>query len=173
MEAFSREPNKESPLDTLLYEIRMLRHAYLFLSKHGPSHQPKDELNVYIECYLVHFRNLINFLSGGGKKNDFRIDRPQKWSPCEISKNQLNTLKQASQDLRVRYSATISKFLTHCTSDRHMAHQAWDIAAMNTEIEQRLIAFEQLIGKPQKDSGRPKMNFTDSFGTATTRKFGL
>src|ERR1700691_322997 len=62
--AYSRPP-KLNDADTVLYEIYMLRFAAKRLVRER-GEEPQDAW-VYLEAFLVHYRNLIEFL---GKQNN-------------------------------------------------------------------------------------------------------
>jgi hypothetical protein len=52
---------KGSHLDTIHYEIDMLEYT---LSKMTKAELPPPEFNMTLECFLLHYRNLIEFFSG-------------------------------------------------------------------------------------------------------------
>ncbi len=115
---FSR-PAKLDHLDTVRYEIHMLRHSYSELDKRKLT---EESAWIYLESFLLHYRNLIEFL---GKKTPGGTDVhiTNLWGlvslpePAGVAK--LHTVGVGLYD---RYEPSdkmgggrISQYLSHCT----------------------------------------------------------
>ncbi len=57
-------PPKQLPLDTINYEIGMVEHCFQRLKPEPREKCSSKECYVYIECFLLHYRNLVRFFSG-------------------------------------------------------------------------------------------------------------
>src|SRR5690242_1652421 len=92
-------PLKMSNLDTLLYEVSALRWAANRLKSPSPSWTQGDAW-VYLESFLVHYRNLIEFFGKpephkGDDEHDLTIRKPEKiWG--EHSGQKLEELRRLS-----------------------------------------------------------------------------
>lgn len=99
-------------MDALFYEIIMLRETFDALEK---IYNTRDELlrndygklliNVYQVSFLLHSRNLIDFLKNNGKKTDIRC------SDFSVKKKRINLPLNNSRD-------HIQKYLSHLTWKR-------------------------------------------------------
>jgi hypothetical protein len=150
---FSR-PKKLTHLGTIRYEIDMLRYAYKRLA--GQKLMERDAW-VYEEAFLLHYRNLIEFL---GKKVAPKPKNNQKkdwvdslyvatvWQLDGLaSPRNVGEIQKIGEDLYGKYeSATsqggkISQWLQHCTVKR-IDSKDWDASVMMQEIEPALQAMD-------------------------------
>src|SRR5436309_604898 len=71
--AFSRGLRKSSWQHTFTYELEKLTYCLNWLRLHG-DFDDENEIHLHLEGFLLHFRNLANFLSGsGGSKRDLSL----------------------------------------------------------------------------------------------------
>jgi hypothetical protein len=111
---YCSRPNKLEHPDTVLYEIYMLRFAagQLDAEKTG-----KDAW-VYLESFLLHFRNLIEFIGNPNRRaGDLRIE-----NMC----SNLVTVRDNGIRLFKKYERgedRISRYLAHCTEMRIVDRQ--------------------------------------------------
>jgi hypothetical protein len=141
--SYSR-PGKLSDTDTVVYEIDMLRFAATKL--HEGNWREEREAWVYLEGFLLHFRNFIEFL---GKKNpsgtDLHITTIWKLVPAP---DNVPEIYEKGKQLLCRYEpkskdggGRISQYLSHCTTKRTDSKH-WPIDEMNKQIEPLLQAIE-------------------------------
>ena len=133
-------------LEMIDYEIRMLRFCVAWLDEHQAA-SADDERFLYLECFLLHYRNLIRFFSGNNHKNgDVSMKRPEAF--CEaLSKEkvawyraQVESLDNREDDCEYR---VISKMLQHCTETRvDLLGHKWPVSEMYKKIESVLNEFE-------------------------------
>jgi hypothetical protein len=145
-EEFSRPP-KLTHAQTVLYEIDMLRFAKDRLQ--SSSFPTEGDKNIYIEAFLLHYRNLLEFFSGrNGRDTDLSIAKPGEiWGSQVPDKETLASLTKP--DLHQKYDSqrddfSISKFLHHCTSYR-IVDRGWNIAFIYEEIRPVLEKFESVL----------------------------
>jgi len=145
-------PDKLTNAHTILFEIDMLRFAARRLQQ-GPFKSEKD-LWAYLECFLLHFRNLIEFLGkeANVRPDDLHITRPQDFMESGYSsaeRNTLNELHEQSKAVWREYESredSISKYLHHCTVQRTVGKK-WPVGIMNNAVENLLVPLEQLLRK--------------------------
>src|SRR5690242_12148132 len=118
---------KNRPLDTVLYEIDMLRYCAATLPSKYDARRNSDEARkdyyVYIEAFLLHLINLLAFLMNqGSEPADLRLNQVGAWLGREVSQREYSDLIARTKDLNKRFGAStspcydqISKFLQHCT----------------------------------------------------------
>jgi len=169
---FSR-PDKLTDAQTILYEIDMLRFAAGRLLR-GTWESEKDQW-AYLECFLVHFRNLIEFL---GKEQprfpDTDLHASNIWERLRVpSPAQLPTIREQGGKLWAKYECVedrISRYLQHCTTLRTES-KSWDVGVMNGEIEPVLVEVEKALrdGYHPWTEERPVAFLTaTSYSTATS-----
>jgi hypothetical protein len=146
-QAFFR-PDKLNNAQTVLYEIDMLRFTREYLSSAGTSRNPQDEW-VYLESFLLHYRNLIEFFGKPvGDEDDLSIYRPEAiWGKKPPAEADLDFMKRP--ELREKYDTrdnlgAISKYLHHCTTQRTVARN-WPVLEMFEELRPTLEKFESLL----------------------------
>jgi hypothetical protein len=137
---------KETHLDTIWYEIDMLEYCFQILTGNPPK-TSTPEWNLLIEAYLLHYRNLIQFLGGNEQrhkrhKNDLSTFAPEKWAKRQLTKEEQDALVIPGQKLDDEFSDRISVCLQHCTVERADQLIDWDIVGMQGKIESAITAFK-------------------------------
>ena len=181
--------DKNSHLDTVLYEIDMLRHCSNTLAakkaKKSESEEAEAEYNLGIEGFLIHLRNLLAFLTTLHSRNtDLRFDRPEVWLGRPLAEKEYSDLRDKAQAFNDSYSETfnggkkvdchdlISKFLQHCTPERYeQAVVGWEIEKMLEELKPILAEFEKRFTVPVSPKVRVWTSPESSHSTATIRRF--
>jgi len=144
------KPTTVSAIDLLKmveYEISMLRFCLGWLEKHQ-SNCVGDERKVYLECFLLHYRNLIRFFSGNQhKKGDVSMEHPEAFcgtlsiGQAQWYKDQVQSLDNGDADCEHKL---ISKLLQHCTEERVvLIGKSWPVSEMYKSIEPALKRFEE------------------------------
>ncbi len=166
-------PDKLSQIETILYEIDMLRYTASKLE----SRNIWDDWS-FLESFLLHFRNLIEFFGNDPKGDNLSILRPEKfWSDRGISEEKLKELYR--KDLWEKYEVRkegqendkISRYLHHCTEQRVQV-KTWDVRGMLDELNPVITKFENLFPSRRSWSPPSKSIATlsqASFSTATPR----
>ncbi len=73
---------KGSQSDTIHYEIDMFEYSFVKLK----SDLSIPERNMTIECFLLHYRNLIEFFSGAkSRESDLSVLSPEAWSGRKLT----------------------------------------------------------------------------------------
>ncbi len=168
-------PPKLSPLDTIHYEIGMLRFCYGWLVRPlvrsvrvlkvdtryatRPTVQevyatPEDDERVgfvYLEAFLLHYRNLVEFLSGehDRRRNALSTKHPERWAARKLSDEEERSIRQPAKHLDDQWWQEISKNLQHCTVDRHENDVSWNVTDMMDELEQVVREFEKAFPNPR------------------------
>jgi hypothetical protein len=149
-------PDKLEHVDTVLYEIDMLRFAR---SKISESYDPESWSK--LECFLLHFRNLIEFFGKPlARGDDLSIQRPENiWDPADRPKPDV-LQKLIREDLWEKYEVRdpkdtskpndkISRYLQHCTRER-VAPKTWDVRQMCDELFPTLDEFEKHLTRKSR-----------------------
>jgi hypothetical protein len=158
-------PSKFSHAQTILYEIEMLRFT---VGAFAEADKEPDERSSWrnLECFLLHFRNLIEFFGKPQpRKNDLNIRMPEKIWPDSATRpcaDVLNPLQR--EDLWNKYEAQvedkISRYLQHCTEQRVDAKN-WRVREMFEELDPLMSEFEKLLPdthRPWKISLNPSVS---------------
>jgi hypothetical protein len=174
---FSR-PSKVNNAQTVLYEIDMLRFAKNRLEA---ASTPGDEW-VYLEGFLLHYRNLIEFF---GKQQigdgDLSILQPDLIWPGQVPKKASLDL-MTRPDLWEKYDTrdndqAISKYLHHCTEQRMEPRPPWHVNAMFEELRPIIETFESLLPEYKPATGfltcARVVSSLDSYSTTSIRTTGL
>lgn len=184
-----RRRDKDSHLDTILYEIAMLRHCSKTLAakktRKSDSDEALAEYNLVIEGFLLHFRNLLGFFTTlhSEKPDDLRLDRPDVWFRQRLTEKTYSGLRNRTKIINTKYSETfknnkaptdcytlISKFLQHCTVVRYeQAVLGWKIDEMFLDIDPILADFEKQF--PAQPSGAPALPLIATPDSSTTTTF--
>jgi hypothetical protein len=133
---------KESYRDTISYEADMLAFCAQAV---GREHPTREDLWVYLEGFLLHFRNLIRVFSGefhNEQKGDLSTANPRLWLGRELSLDEMTAIQAPARALDTAYHQQISKYLQHCTRLRHEYDRTWDVTLMSTQIRPIITAFE-------------------------------
>jgi hypothetical protein len=148
---------KNTPLDTILYEIDMLRHCARTLAmkkiRAGESGSDQDWSEYYlgIEGFLLHLRNLLAFLTSRcDEPTDLGINAPDKWLDEPVDQREYSGMMKYAREINDKYGVDgstcydqISKFLQHCTTYRHEQGREWDIDGIFAELDPVLQEFEK------------------------------
>ncbi len=130
-------PQKLSHLDTIQYEIDMLNYCFERLLEQ--KWQDVRDIYVYLEGFLLHYRNLIEFF---GDAEDLKVSESEVWSPRTLSERELAPIRDAGP--LKRYRGVISQYLQHCTKKR-IEDRDWDVEAMYEELKLVLDNFRRLF----------------------------
>jgi hypothetical protein len=169
-------PSKFSNAQTILYEIDMVRFAA------GSLGEPNGwSLWRNLECFLLHFRNLIEFFGKQPKGDNLSIQRPEKIWPDQATRPSTEILRRLRrEDLWTKYEVRndtqvndkLSRYLQHCTEQR-VDGKNWNVLEMCNELEPLMKEFENLL----PDKTRPWRNppgpcaivvaMQESYSTAT------
>jgi len=140
---------KQSHLDTVRYELDMLTFTYDALTK---QEIPVPARHVYLEAFLLHYRNVVQFFAGNTKKHragDLSTHQPQVWAGRELTKEESDLMRGPAQELEDRYWPVISQFLQHCTERRYLDSKDWDISMMYSDLLPVMEAFEKAFKRPE------------------------
>jgi hypothetical protein len=151
-------PSKYTNAQTILYEIDMLRFTA------GRFEKSDNEWGEWsnLECFLLHFRNLIEFFGNQPRGDDLNIQRPERiWidprtmpSPAELAPLRREDLwkKYEVRDPSDQTQANdkVSRYLQHCTEQR-VDGKEWKVGEMFAELEPLMSTFENLL----PDKSRP------------------
>jgi hypothetical protein len=143
---FSR-PDKLKDAGTIVYEIDMVRFAARRLLR-GRWESDKDKW-AYLECFLLHYRNLIEFL--GREENllqDTDLHVSNIWQRLEVPEPaQLRKIRGQGDKLWAKYERVrdkISRYLQHCTTLRTES-KSWEVGTMCGELEAVLADVEKAL----------------------------
>lgn len=162
-------PKKLENKDTVLYEIRMLRYTASQLVKQ--QWNDKADSWVCLESFLVHYRNLIEFL---GKTNniqptDLHITKFQTHLSVAPPPD-VNTIYTDGQKLWQKYEEVqdrISRYLQHCTTYR-IDPKDWIIDEMLADIEPLLAGVEAaLLPYPPELEPIPQVRIITTLSAST------
>ena len=132
---------KESHRDTVAYEIEMLHFCEQRITR--DEHGDPREQSVFLEGFLLHYRNLIRFFSGEDHRDDdLSTADPQTWANRELMPAETAAITTPAKALDARYHQLISKYLQHCTRLRYEQDISWDVEAMSQEIAPIITSFE-------------------------------
>ena len=165
MKDFSR-PVKRNDVATILYEIDMVRFAANRLL--GPNLESENDTNAFLECFLLHYRNLIEFLGNEEqniRKTDLHVSNI--WKKSELPEpSRLPSIRERGNELWKDYARvdnSISRYLNHCTTYRTQP-KSWGIGRMMQELEPLLTEVEKAL---RGSSPRSSTNFAGPNSTAT------
>jgi hypothetical protein len=147
---FSRPP-KLNHVDTVHYEIYMLRHA---IDRLAEQKLTERDAWVYLEAFLLHYRNLIEFLGKEGPSpTDLHVTTIWQLANLPVPAK-LNEMHAGGKVLWARYEpkdikggGRISQYLQHCTTKRIDAKD-WAVVTMIEEIEPLLEELEKSLPMP-------------------------
>ncbi|SRR5216683_3777682 len=151
MDAYSRS-EKESHLDTIHYEIAMLNFCGQQLDALSPETQ-KAHFNTFLECFLIHYRNLIEFFCGDhhkwakkpGDTSDLSTADPAAWAGRDLSAAELAELRAPAKEINQRHFREISQYLQHCTERRFSEDKFWNYRTMYVELRPIIEAFLKIF----------------------------
>src|SRR5882762_8661318 len=142
-------PTKLDHIDTVQYEIDMLRFAAQRLAEKTLTER---DAWVYLEAFLLHYRNLVYFLGSENlRSGDLHITNIWHLANLPAPTN-LNDIYEKGKKLRAQYEPSnaqgggrISQYLQHCTMKRIDAKD-WEVSAMVDDIEPLLREVEKHLG---------------------------
>ncbi|HEV2341344.1 MAG TPA: hypothetical protein VGS15_06060 [Candidatus Acidoferrales bacterium] len=125
----------------------MLRHTALKLAERKLTER---DAWVYLEAFLVHFRNLIEFLGNEKpRRTDLHVTNVWQLENLDEPVN-MKDLHQQGKQLWQKYEpkegARISQYLHHCTA-RRVESKDWPVPAMMKDIEPLLRDVEKYLRK--------------------------
>jgi len=140
-------PRKLTHIDTVFYEIDMLKFCYSRL-RQGMWTDRRDAY-LFLEGFLLHYRNLIQFFGDDG---GLKVSDSEVWSAKMLSKAELQTImdKRPSK----KYFGLISQYLSHCTKKRAERDRAWNCVEMYEELSSVMSKFESLFPREVTRLGR-------------------
>jgi len=148
-------PNKMTDASTVLYEIDMFRFAAHRLFE-GQWQADKDQW-VYLESFLLHYRNLIEFLGKQENISETDLHISNLWERLGIKEPAtVDRIKEGGEKLWDKYERgadRISRYLHHCTSYRTDFKQ-WDVGGMSAELETVIVDVEKAL--PDQRSWEPE-----------------
>lgn len=145
-------PEKLSDRQTIIYEIDMVEYCYDALVR---AKEPLRNRAGYalLECFLLHFRNLIEFFGKTAKGDDLSVSRPADWSQGKtISEDQRRKLEEDGMKLwkehewrekDAPHKDTISRYLQHCTKQRTESRD-WQVKEMFEKLGPLIKGFRSL-----------------------------
>jgi hypothetical protein len=147
---YSRPP-KLGHSDTVLYEIYLLRFAASALRD---GRFDKDAW-VYLEAFLLHFRNLVSFLAMEKPGRQTDLCATAMWKERGYSTDALDVIHKIGKALNWEYEPNdergggrISEYLAHCTTTR-VIPKVWEIDRMYGQIEPALGILEKHLQPTQ------------------------
>lgn len=156
---------KGSHLDTIHYEIDMLEYA---LEKITKAKLPPPELNMTLECFLLHYRNLTEFFSGEKhRSDDISVARPEVWCRRDLKPEERSAMVPSAKMALDEYWAAISQFLQHCTERRFREARDWEPRKMWDMLKPAVQFFRETF--PRTDS--PNLRFVMGPASVSTATF--
>ena len=171
-------PPKLTHAQTILYEIDMFNFTAGSFQEGNDWHRWRN-----LECFLLHFRNLIEFFGKQPRRDDLSIRKPEKiWTESATMPPADRLKRLQREDLWKKYEVRedgeqndkISKYLQHCTEQR-LESKNWNVSEMLEDLSPLLTEFESLL----PDKHRPWGNLPSqgikrfreaSLGTATVTR---
>lgn len=165
---------KQSHLDTIRYEIAMLRFC---LDKLNRVAEGSMEWNLTIEGVLLHYRCLVEFLGADPKyQTDLSTANPSKWDKNgRLRPDDLQKMIDIGRALNAWFKI-ISGFLEHMTTFRAENVRRWNLGKMYEELEPALALFQETFPKDGQESleGLPLSIPQGNYDTKTIRdRFNL
>jgi hypothetical protein len=132
---------KESHRETVTYEIEMLVFCFDNLPRERSCERSDEYL--YLEGFLLHYRNLLEFFSGEHHRAGYDISMADSrtWGSRELSRAESIAIVTPAAVLDGKYHQNISTYLQHCTLLRHEQSMSWDVAEMKRGIDPIIAEF--------------------------------
>lgn len=130
-------------MDTVRYEIDMLNFSYETLKKNQHKWRDMRDFRAYVECFLLHYRNLIEFF--GNEGSGVRV-RGLKDLHHHLTDAQVESMTELN--LMQEYRGKISQRLGHMGTRRHKDDRDWNFKEMHKKILPLLSTFERLLPRP-------------------------
>jgi hypothetical protein len=168
---------KESHLDTIHYELSMLNYCGGQLDKLSRAGQ-RALFNAFLECFLLHYRNVMRFLSGNhhwkakkpGETSDLSTADPKPWAGRELSLEELAEIQSPAKTIDDKYFQDISQYLQHCTERRFAEGRFWKYGEMFAELRPAVQAFLRRF-PIRRGSGARLQTLGNGASTATVTYF--
>jgi hypothetical protein len=146
-------PGKDSHEETIWYEIEMLEFCFQRLKENENKWPTTCDFYVYLEAYLLHYRNLVACFSGQHHRSpnktshSFDVDFSDLsvWTSRKLSNQEVGEITGPAKQLDNEYFDDISQFLSHVTSRRSTEEMNWKVTEMNTRITPILKRFLELF----------------------------
>jgi len=172
MKAISRS-TKQSHLDTIHYEIAMLNFCGKQLDTHRAGEQETYFKYAFLECFLLHYRNLIDFFSGKHHRQakglngtaDLSTMNAMPWAGRDLTESEKGRLQAPAAKLDEEYCKEISQYLQHCTERRFSEGREWCCRDMYRELEPTISEFLRLF--PQQRAEKRCVAVRDGSRTDT------
>jgi hypothetical protein len=165
---------KATDAETILYEIDMLRFATSELI--SGKLERGDREWVYLECFLLHYRNLIEFVGKEQRdvrKTDLHVSnfwkRIHTKPPAELA--QVHAAGRKLWEKYERVDDRISRFLQHCTTLR-TEFKEWEVGTMYNELDPLLQAIEKAIRPARAQQPRLTISEREAYSTTTSVTYG-
>jgi len=165
---------KKSQLHTIWYEISMLGFTHSVLATRTEMSEP--ERNFFVEGFLLHYRNLVEFFSGNpekhreaknGKPADLSTHAPEKWAGRKLTDEEIKNIKDPARNLEQEYFTDISQFLQHCTERRFVEFKEWNLDEMFEKLDPIVSSFHQSF-PPLEEAHRHKATLSTSAASTAT-----
>lgn len=135
-------PWKMSEQDIVEYEMDMLRFAWTQINT---SSNPIDGCDyagyMRIECFLLHYRNVIEFLGcpdAEKRRNDLSLGK-------QVGEESQTEIEAIAKPVRDKYQGDISRYLAHCTTQRHEIERDWKINEMYAALLPAVNSFRSAL----------------------------
>ena len=101
----------------MAYEIEMLDFCAQRVMR--DEHADQGDQSVFLEGFLLHYRNLIRFFSGEHhRERDLSTAHPGAWADRQLTPAEIAAIATPARGLDTKYYQLISKYLHHCTELR-------------------------------------------------------
>lgn len=160
-------PAKRDHVDTIIYEIDML--GYCLQRLRIGQWVDEKENNLYVEGFLLHYRNLIEFLASHG--DGLRANRYAEWSPRALSTDEVKSIANAKA--YKKYRPLISRYLSHCDKIRAEKDRGWKPDEMYAQIEPLVKNFLMLFPPLTLTRGAAFFSNARDASTATVTTYSL
>jgi hypothetical protein len=140
-ERMYERPRKASHLDVIRYEVDMLHYCRIVWNQ--GQFRSDGEKNLYLEGFLVHYRNLMRFFSGKNHRpgKDLSIKVASVWAGRILTADEGRSIREPALRLDEKYHDDISQFLQHCTVRRFEEERGWDVEGMFQELVPIIVSF--------------------------------
>jgi hypothetical protein len=169
---------KKSHLDTIWYECAMLGFCHSELGKRRAMSEP--ERNLFIEGFLLHYRNILEFCSGAkhrqarnGKPADISTAAPQVWASRALTDEEVAKIQVPAQALEAKYFDDISQFLQHCTERRFIDSKQWNLDQMIEELRPVISALRESFTQKAEPVKAERVLSRDDSSTSTFTSFSI
>lgn len=132
---------KEDNFDTIAYEIDMLNYCYEGL---GKEHLEVGNQNLFLEGFLLHYRNLLRFFSC------VRAQEADLTIKILLPNYDAQDIVDAAILLDNKHHKDISQYLSHCTSYRANHDMKWATREMYEELNYCIKKYLSLSAQAQR-----------------------